>query len=207
MLAMSVKMPWGPGLVATKLRAWTELFVQPNCPPAGPGVYAWYFDEVPPGVPTAKCVRQADWTLLYVGIAPKAPPSNGKPPSQATLRKRLRQHFGGVNASGSTLRLSLGCLLARNLGITLTAAGTSGRLTFLPEGERRLTDWMKTHARVCWVEHEQPWRLEHELLGKVDLPLNLDDNRDHPFHAELSRTRAEAKARARTVAAGSDAPR
>lgn len=49
--------------------------------------------------------------LLYVGISPKAPPSNGGAPSRSTLRKRLQTHYRG-NAEGSTLRKTLGCLLA-----------------------------------------------------------------------------------------------
>ena len=44
------------------------------------------------------------------------------------LRKRLRGHLRG-NASGSTLRLTLGCLLADQLRLKLRPVGASKRLT------------------------------------------------------------------------------
>lgn len=173
-----------------------DLFARNDCPPRRAGLYGWFFDTAPGGVPTARCVKDGGWTLLYVGIAPSAPPSNGKAASKATLRSRLRQHFSGT-AEGSTLRLTLGCLLAGDLDMTLHAVGPSGRLTFLPEGERRLSRWMEEHARVRWLEDPAPWRLEEDLIGALDLPLNLDGNRNHPFHADLTRIRAEARAGAR----------
>jgi hypothetical protein len=40
-----------------------------------------------------------------------------------------------------------------------------------------------------------------QLIRDVSLPLNLDQNANHAFHGTLSRLRAEAKARARTLAA------
>ena len=72
-------------------RLWTrsEVLVR-DCPvPPEPGVYAWYFREVPPGVPTADCRRAFDATLLYVGISPK------RPPSGQDLRRRIRYHYCG----------------------------------------------------------------------------------------------------------------
>ena len=64
---MSVEKPWGPGLRPTKLMAWAELFTHPDHPPRRPGVYAWFFDELPPGVPAARCVTRGDWTQRKAG--------------------------------------------------------------------------------------------------------------------------------------------
>lgn len=51
-----------------------EVLAHP-CPiPRQAGVYAWYFRSILPRVPTGGCARQGDCTLLYLGIAPKAPP-------------------------------------------------------------------------------------------------------------------------------------
>jgi hypothetical protein len=83
-------------------------------------------------------------TLLYGGIAPKAPPANGRPASRQTLRKRIRYHYTG-NAAGSTLRLTLGCLLAERLGMQLRRVGSHRRLTFAA-GEGKLSAWMADHA-------------------------------------------------------------
>jgi hypothetical protein len=72
---------------------------RPNPIPASPGVYAWYFDEVPPGVPMDGCHQALGYTLLYVGIAPKETKGQGIKPSIRTLRHRMRDHFTG-NAGG-----------------------------------------------------------------------------------------------------------
>src|SRR5262245_5480954 len=86
------------------------------CPvPARPGVYAFYFNEPPPGIIVEQCHRMQQYTLLYVGIAPRPPPVNGRAPSKSHLKQRLRTHYFG-NAAGSTLRRTLGCLLSAKLG-------------------------------------------------------------------------------------------
>ncbi len=89
------------------------------CPtPRSPGVYAWYLDEISEAVPTEGCHRALGHTLLYVGISPSAPPTNGAAPSRQTLRSRVRYHYWG-NAFGSTLRLTLGCPPGRSPGYRL----------------------------------------------------------------------------------------
>lgn len=161
------------------------------------GISAWYFCEIPPGVPTDGCITRDELTLLYVGIAPKEPPKNGKPPSRQTLRSRIRYHMRG-NAEGSTLRRTLGCLLAERLGIQLRRVGNGKRMTF-GGGEALLSTWMDKNAFVCWMVCEQPWVLEREIIHAVNLPLNLDQNHRHPYCSTLSACRAAAKARAQEL--------
>jgi len=169
-------------------RLWTraEVVVRArDCPvPRQAGVYAWYFREVPPGVPPTDCRQALGATLLYVGISPK------KPPSGQDLRGRIRYHYCG-NAEGSTLRLTLGCLL----GIPLRRVGSGRRRTFA-DGEERLSEWMAQNALVIWLPTTEPWLLEEQLIATVSLPLNLDQNRQHAFHARLSALRSDARARA-----------
>jgi hypothetical protein len=38
-----------------------EILANPSPVPREPGVYAWYFDEIPDGVPTDGCHRVDDW--------------------------------------------------------------------------------------------------------------------------------------------------
>jgi hypothetical protein len=71
-------------------------------------------------------------------------------------------------------------------------------MTFI-EGERRLSAWMADNTYVTWVESPEPWATEQELIGAVDLPLNLDQNRHNTFHADLTRRRARARAAARAL--------
>jgi hypothetical protein len=147
------------------------------CPvPASPGVYALYFNEAPPGIDTSACHRVGQHALLYVGIAPKPPPMNGRAPSKSHLKRRLRTHYFG-NAAGSTLRRTLGCLLGEQLGIQLRRVGSVGRYTFTNPGEQKLDDWMRQHAFVAWVETQAPWELETHMLSLGPrLPLNVDEN-------------------------------
>jgi hypothetical protein len=182
-----------------KLWSRHEIMTRP-CPiPSAPGIYAWYFSKVPSGVPIEDCHVFDGLPLLYIGISPKPPPVNGAKPSQQDLRKRLRYHYRG-NAAGSTLRLTLGCLLEEELGIELIVAGPSGRMTF-GIGEARLSEWMGEHTRIAWVDCEDAWVKEKELISRLSLPLNLDQNRAHAFRERLSALRGDAKRRAREALA------
>lgn len=180
-----------PSYLATR----AEVLTSP-CPiPKSSGVYAWYFDDIPNGVPTDGCHRALGHTLLYVGISPSAPPTNGAAPSRQTLWSRVRYHYRG-NAFGSTLRLTLGCLLGDRLGIQLRRVGSGKTRTFTNPGEQSLDVWMAKHAKVVWAEAERPWELEAQLIRSVSLPLNIMDNDVHPFCASLRAIRREALANA-----------
>ena len=100
------------------------------------------------------------------------------------------------NSYGSTLRLTLGCLLSDSLGIELRRVGSGTRLTFADD-EARLSVWLAAHALVAWVEHSKPWTPEPDLIRSVSLPLNLEHNREHPFHPVLTQIRADAREKAR----------
>ena len=83
------------------------------CPvPAKPGVYAWFFKDIPGALPTTDCVTKEGLTLLYIGISPK------NAFSSQNLRRRITYHYRG-NAEGSTLRLTLGVLLSGEIGYPL----------------------------------------------------------------------------------------
>ena len=185
-------------LAPARLWSRAEVLSSPSPVPREPGVYAWYFRDIPPGVPTTDCHRFGDLTLLYIGIAPRAPPKNGARPSSQRLVDRIRYHYRG-NAEGSTLRLTLGCLLSEALGIELRRVGSGMRMTFA-DGECVLSGWMAENAFVTWVVDPAPWVLEEELITGLSLPLNLDMNRRHAFHAALRDVRRRAKGIAREMA-------
>ena len=133
------------------------------------------------------CHRALGATLLYIGISPKPPATNGAPPSRQRLINRVRYHFRG-NAAGSTLRLTLGCLLADVIAIRLWRVGSGRRRTFAA-GEQQLSNWMAENAFVCWLPMDNPWVLESLLIQQLSLPLNLQGNEAHPFHERLSAIR------------------
>jgi hypothetical protein len=99
------------------------------------------------------------------------------------------------NAEGSTLRLTLGCLLRDRLGIVLRRVGSGTRRTFA-DGELKLSEWLAANARVAVWAVDDPWVVEERLIHEVSLPLNLDHNSSHPFRATLAALRCECKARA-----------
>lgn len=144
----------------------------------------------PSEIPTVGCVTHNQLTLLYIGIAPQ---SNL---SKETLYTRIRKHIRG-NAHGSTLRLSLGCLLCTELGIELRRVSEK-RMTFV-DGEKRLSDWMTSNAFVAWMPHNAPWEVEAELIQTISPPLNLEHNEQHRFYSILSDKRKSAKDKARRL--------
>ena len=163
------------------------------CPvPEERGLYAWYFKAIPPNVPTDECATKDGLTLLYVGISPKDEIST------QNLRKRITNHYRG-NAEGSTLRLTLGTLLAKQSEFPLRRVGSGKRMTFTHLGEQWLDKWMEENAFVCWVKHPAPWEVEKEIFETVSLPLNIQGNGHHLFSVKLSNLRKEAKQQAREM--------
>ena len=132
-----------------RLYSAADCLCRPSPIPTSPGVYAWYFDEVPPGVPVAAVISA--WATHCSMSASRRRRRRGRPkPSIRTLRNRMRDHFSG-NAEGSTLRLTLGCLLSEVLKIRLRRVGSGRRHTFTNVGEIALDGWMARHARVAWA--------------------------------------------------------
>ncbi|MCT8003786.1 hypothetical protein NZL82_18085 [Sphingomonas sanguinis] len=188
-------------LTPTRLYTAAEADARGIGAPSQPGIYAWYSDVVLPGVDASECHRRDDLTLLYCSISPKKPPTNGRSPSRSHIQQRLRTHFGG-NAAGSTLRLTLGCLLEAEVGTTLRRVGTTGRLTFTNPGEQLLDRWLHAHARVAWATHPAPWEPEHLLLTSgLPLPFNIDGNPCAAFTAPLSALGSAAVASRRDATA------
>jgi len=165
----------------------SELFDKRECAvPKDKGIYGWFFKEIPPFIPLENCVVRDNLTLLYVGICPSAPES------KRTLFDRIvKCHFKG-NAGISTLRLSLGCLLADKLKIHLECVGAKEPMTF-GEGETILSDWMNENAFVSWQIYPRPWEWEKIVIDQIPLPLNLRHNQAHPFYKRLKEIRATAK--------------
>lgn len=174
-----------------------EVLARPSPVPAQDGVYGWWFRTLPPLVVADACQLHQGLRLLYAGVSPNRPPQNGRAPSKQNLRGRIRYHYTG-NAEGSTLRKTLGCLLAGQLGIQLRRVGSGTRMTFV-EGEQALSAWMAENAHVSWAVRDRPWELEDDLIATLDLPLNLQGNPFNQFHPVLAGVRAECVAQAKAL--------
>jgi hypothetical protein len=175
-----------------------EVLSRPCPVPKAPGVYGWWFRRIPGAIDTTDCEKRDGLTLLYTGISPSRPPANGKPPSGQSLFHRIRYHYTG-NAEGSTLRKTLGVLLADELGTQLCRVGSGTRRTFGPAGEAALSQWMADNALVSWVVRDEPWVLEDELIARLDVPLNLRGNAHNHFFPTLKQLRAQAEQVARSL--------
>ncbi|WP_376775270.1 GIY-YIG nuclease family protein [Saccharothrix ecbatanensis] len=56
---------------------------------------------------------------------------------------------------------------------------------------------MGAHARVAFVLNDAPWALEHELIKRETLPLNIAGNAHSPYCTALRALHDEHKTRAR----------
>ena len=181
-----------------KLYSREDILTSTNSVPAQNGIYAWYFKSTP-NIDIFKKYYQIEtdtktlflkdsfkfknYQLLYIGISPKDKKSKNN------IRNRIRGHMNG-NAYGSTLRLSLGCLLSSELNITLNKYGSS---IHFGEGEAKLSEWINQNAFVAFQICEEPWDVEDEAIKTLLLPLNIRDNYNSVFRKPLEEIRKNAK--------------
>ena len=148
--------------------------------PAGSGLYGvWFTDALRDVVPYDGCHTAHGRTLLYIGIA-----------KDLSNRPR-KQHVAG-KCRGSTLRRAVVAVAAELIGVqpvSILDAGGMRRLTLLNDGEARLTSWMQRHAAFSCILHKEPEVIEREAILAGRVPLNCDDNHQHPFYPRLSALR------------------
>jgi hypothetical protein len=86
----------GTGELLAPGRVWSrsEMLSRNSPVPKLPGVYAWYFRELPPEVSETGCVIHNGLTLLYVGISPTKR-RDALPHSRQSLSTIIRYHFQG----------------------------------------------------------------------------------------------------------------
>lgn len=150
--------------------------------PASSGFYAWWVKAAAiPGLPLTQHPSEPDLELLYVGISPSSSSS------AQTLRARiLDKHLGG-NAGSSTFRFSLAALLMGNLG--LRPRKTETKVVLPSPDNKRLSNWQVAHLRLTWCEREAPWKIEDEVIARMQPPLNLASNSGHPFYEPMRAAR------------------
>ncbi|MCK0104619.1 hypothetical protein MWU63_20245 [Pseudohalocynthiibacter sp. F2068] len=150
------------------------------------GIYGWWFDDVLLEVSRNSCKEQDGRHLLYVGISPSRKRLNGRTSPQY-FQKRLGNHIQGKIGT-STLRFSLASLLVSEFGFQ-GFRNSRNRPKMRVEDEARLSQWLAKHGRLSFCSHEEPWRVEHELLNHGPrLPLNILGSSD-PFTVVLKSLR------------------
>ena len=182
-----------------KLWSRKEILQRPSPVPAEDGIYAWYFKKLPSAnlfneyfnindtSLIEDTIKFENYQLLYIGISSSNVKSNGN------IRNRIRSHMNS-NASTSTLRLTLGCLLSDELNIQLKQI--RNRFYFGNE-EAIISEWIEENAFVTFEPCSQPWVIEEEAMKKLNLPLNILGNEHNNFHKTLKNIRKKAKDLAR----------
>ena len=153
------------------------------------GFNLWFFKEIPGDTPTDGCFKKDGLTLLFIGISP------AREDSHHDLYGRIYKNHCTAKAKFSTLRTSLGVLLAEESGYPLRVGNV---MTFTRDGEDWLNDWMDKNAFVCWYEHKAPWEIKEQVITAFSTPLNIQDG-THPFRKILKGRRVEAKRLAREM--------
>lgn len=144
---------------------------------ASAGLYSWWADSIGAKMLTTGLGHHVNPGLIYVGQA-GATSKNGIP-SKTTLESRLRQNHLGSNSGSSTLRRSLGSILAQSLRAEAI-------------DEAALTDWMNTHLQVITVAVADPrliGSLEQQVLDALNPPLNLQGVPESLIRNKLSNLR------------------
>src|SRR5262249_44761426 len=152
--------------LSTRCYTREEVLTRPSPLPKSPGVYGWWFRRIPGPIDASQCQQRDGLTLLYTGISPSRPPTNGKPPSTQNLHHRGRTH-SPRSAEGPPGFKSPGVLRPAKLGFELRGVGWGPRRTFGTAGEASLSRWLGDNALVSWVVHPEPWVLEEVLIATL----------------------------------------
>lgn len=119
--------------------------------------------------------------LIYVGM------------SSDLAAREFDMHFSSTNTGFSTVRRSIGAILREPLRLTARQRGTGlarsnfANYRFNPEGEERLTAWMRENLRVRIFRTRNYEMLERALLPRLRPLLNLGGW--NPHNAAIRRLR------------------
>lgn len=148
------------------------------------GAYFWFFRSVLEKLFTEAMEERLHWqtvlkhnqyALLYVGIA-----------EGQTLRERIVEKHLRPNSHASTLRFSIGSLLAHKQELPRVEGLLSGKFALAENSgiENMISKFLREHAMVSWIQAKEPAAIEGKLLGRckdLSFPLNIKNNGTHPF--------------------------
>ena len=160
--------------------------------PTAAGLYAWWSQTETVGdLPLARVPGSNLW-LLFVGSSPT------RPGSARTLRARICGSDLRGGPADSSLRRTLSALLWQEQGWEVGHQGE--RIILSPGSLAALANWQATHLKVSWVPRPKPW-LERKAVAKtMAAPLNLAENRNHPYHWLVSEARQRLRSAALSAA-------
>jgi hypothetical protein len=151
-----------------------------------PGFYAWWIrynhrTDTRPQVPAVHPDGDKEWSLLYVGIAPKTSEQR----THRSLSVRIAKDHRRGNIGSSTFRQSLAALLIPSMpGLRPKRGHDRSRLI----DERPLSDWISTRCGLTIAVTERPWLWERAVICELQPPLNLKPG-FHPFRLTVDEAR------------------
>ena len=151
-----------------------------------PGLYAWWVDEAGADDLSAGLGLTVESGRIYAGQAGATKWPSGKAGTN-TLGKRIGQMHLGGKVRMSTFRWTLAALLFDQLSVPVQAS-----LLTTPPSEQALTEWMRAHLSVAVHPHDDRdtlGGLEHEVLERLDPPLNLRHMPPTPVRTRLTELR------------------
>lgn len=159
--------------------------------------------KVVPDRPGLYAVYGADDGWRQLGLEPDERPLYVGKAEDSLVNRDLRTHFATGRTGQSTVRRSFAALLAGPLslrGVPRNLARPDGSAHFglEPDGDQRLTEWMREHLRLAvWPKPDGVVLADVEtaVLARWQPPLNLMKV-SHPWPA-LKEARARMAAQAR----------
>jgi hypothetical protein len=143
-----------------------------------PGLYSWWVDQAGAQALSRGLGLIVECGLIYAGLAGATRWPSGKRSKNTLWLRVMTMHLGG-NYDFSTFRLTLGAILAEASGAKHI-------------DELQLTRWMNEHLRVVTIPFEDSdalGRLERDVLGRLDPPLNLQYMQPTPVRRRLTELR------------------
>lgn len=144
-----------------------------------PGLYTWWVDAEGARMLAAGLGLPLRAGLIYAGLAGATRWPSGQR-SSSTLWSRIAQMHLGASHGRSTLRRTVGAILA-------------GAQEATAIDEARLSRWLEAHAQVIAVPSPNPdtlGRVEAQVLGVLDPPLNLRGMPTSELRAAVRRLRS-----------------
>lgn len=154
--------------------------------PSAPGIYKVFLADAG-GLAHTPLSHLQTRALLYIGRAKRS------------LRGRdVRQHLASGKTGRSTLRRSLGAVLHDKLRLATRPRddGSVSNYSFTPDGEERLTLWMRRYLLVSWAlcpSGKDAAEKEPGLIASLQPALNIDHRPECAEKALIEALRARCR--------------
>ncbi|MGZ4553340.1 MAG: GIY-YIG nuclease family protein, partial [Mycobacteriaceae bacterium] len=142
------------------------------------GLYSWWVDQGGADDLSRALRLTVECGLIYAGLAGATRWPSGKRSNNTLWLRVMTMHLGG-NHEFSTFRRTLGAIVAH-----------ANDANYIDEDA--LTQWMYDHLQIVTIPYDDRdvlGRLERDVLGELDPPLNLLGMQPTPVRRRLKELR------------------